>query len=201
VQAYGAHGLIGLTGEQWKAVGNGGACGERRRRGKHRCSASETGAPGRNPVQELHDVEGLLLALLDGTEAAQWWLAMPSRGGSMSKEQSGAGSESSTRRRQSGEGLVHCGVRMRIRSCPCGAVAKWWALQTGGNRSATGWWCPNGAGARRSKGVGVLTSGADPVLTFLKKIQTLPNFEMQTRCLPLFQNNQTLHDARFEQDE
>jgi hypothetical protein len=71
VQACGAHGLIGLTGEWRKAVGDGGAHGGRRRHRKLRCLASVAGAPGRNSVQEVHIVEALLLARLDGTDAVR----------------------------------------------------------------------------------------------------------------------------------
>jgi hypothetical protein len=49
--------------------------------GKLYCPALVADTLGRNSVQEVHDVEVLLLARLDGTEVARQWLAMASRAG------------------------------------------------------------------------------------------------------------------------
>jgi hypothetical protein len=46
--------------------------------GKLYCPALVADTLGRNSVQEVHDVEVLLLARLDGTEVARQWLAMAS---------------------------------------------------------------------------------------------------------------------------
>jgi hypothetical protein len=60
VQVCGAHNLIGLTEEWRKVVSDGGADRGRRWRGKLCCPASLAGAPGRNSMQKVHDVEGHL---------------------------------------------------------------------------------------------------------------------------------------------
>jgi hypothetical protein len=60
VQVCSAHNLVGLTEEWRKAISDGGADGGRRQREKLCCPASLADAPGRNSMQKVHDVEGLL---------------------------------------------------------------------------------------------------------------------------------------------